>query len=264
MNQNNFLEEMRDFSNYFSSNLVKRLIVYDELPSTNAKGKVLARSGAEEGTVILARIQKKGRGRFERVWASPAGGVYLSIVLRPKQPLRNASLLTLIGALAVSKTIGHFGVSSKIKWPNDVRINEKKVAGILLETETDNKETFYVVLGIGVNLNIDNAQLPKELRNEATSLLWELGTSIDYKEFLQQLFSDLETNYSMFQNGYFDVILDEWKTHSDTIGKKVKILSQTGEIVGIAHDIDENGFLIVTTDNNKRKKIFSGDCIYLK
>lgn len=264
MSQNNFIEEMRDFSNYFSNNLVKRLIVYDELPSTNAKGKKLALNGAEEGTVILARIQKKGRGRFERVWASPAGGVYLSIVLRPKQPIKKASLLTLIGALAVSKTIAHFGVSSNIKWPNDVRINQKKVAGILLETETDRKEMFYVVLGIGVNLNIDNAQLPKELRNEATSLLQELGTFTDYKEFLKKLFSNLEISYSMFQNGDFDEILDEWKTHSDTIGKKVKILSQTGEIVGIAHDIDENGFLIVIDNNNKRKIIFSGDCIYLK
>jgi len=263
MSKNNFIEEMRDFSNSLKTKLVKRLIIYDEVSSTNVEGKKLVKAGAEEGTVILARSQKKGRGRFDRIWVSPVGGLYLSIVLRPKQHPKKASLLPLIGALAVSKTINHFGVTSKIKWPNDVRINEKKVAGILVESETDSKEILSIVLGIGVNLNIENEQLPKELRKTTTSLSQELKTTVDYQAFLKDLLLNFGKYYSLFQNGNFEKILIEWRKHSDTLGRKVKILSPSGVIEGTATDIDENGFLIVTNDNYKRKKIFSGDCIYL-
>jgi BirA family biotin operon repressor/biotin-[acetyl-CoA-carboxylase] ligase len=263
MNENNFVEEMRNFSNSLKTNLVKRLIVYDEVSSTNVEGKKLVKAGAEEGTVILARSQKKGRGRFDRIWVSPIGGLYLSIILRPKQHSEKVSLLPLIGALTVSKTINHFGVTSKIKWPNDVRINEKKVAGILAESETDSKKILSVVFGIGVNLNIENEQLPNELKKTATSLSQELKTTVDYQAFLKDLLLNFGEYYSLFKNGNFEKILIEWRKHSDTLDRKVRILSPSGVVEGTAIDIDENGFLIVSNDNYKRKKIFSGDCIYL-
>ena len=126
MKDTTFIEKTLNFSKNLNIDFVKKIIVFDEIPSTNSEAKKLARKGEEEGTVIITQIQKKGRGRFDRLWESPEGGLYLSIILRPDCSPNKATLLPLIAALAVSKTINSYDFSAKIKWPNDVRVNEKK------------------------------------------------------------------------------------------------------------------------------------------
>ena len=262
MIDNTFIEKTLDFSNNIDIDLVKKIIVFDEISSTNIKAKELARNGEEEGTVVIARIQKEGRGRFDRIWESPEGGVYLSVILRPDVSPDKTSLLPLIAALAVSKTINYFDLSSTIKWPNDVRIHGKKVAGILLESEVDGTQICYVVLGIGVNLNIDIGQFPRKLKNVTTSISQELDTAVDYQRFLEKLLSILDLYYTMFLNRDFDTILREWREQSDTLGRKVRIATSSDEITGEAYDVNQCGFLIVVTDSGEHKKITSGDCIY--
>ena len=244
------------------NSLTKKIILFDELPSTNSKAKELARNGGEEGTVIIAKVQKKGRGRFEREWESPEGGLYLSVILRPEMSPDKATLLPLVASLAVFDAIKSYGLSAKIKWPNDIRVNRKKIAGILLESEAVRNRLEYAVLGVGINLNTDINSFSRELKDDVTSLAQELDIVVDYQQFLEKLLSAIETRYSTFSNGDFNTILGEWKRHSDTIGRKVKIITSTDEIIGKAYDVDQSGFLIIATDSDEHKIITSGDCIY--
>jgi BirA family biotin operon repressor/biotin-[acetyl-CoA-carboxylase] ligase len=143
-------------------------------------------------------------------------------------------------------------------------INGKKVAGILLEVELDDNKIDFVVMGIGINLNTDLNLLPSELRHNSTSIFNELNQTVDYCAFLKHLFLRLDEDYSKFINQDINSILSEWKKHSNTIGKNVRISTSSEEIIGKASDIDESGFLIITTDSGEQKKIKSGDCFYIK
>jgi BirA family biotin operon repressor/biotin-[acetyl-CoA-carboxylase] ligase len=241
---------------------VKNPFVFDELDSTNATAKDLAKKGAQEGTVVLARTQKQGRGRFDRRWESPEGGVYLSLVLRPQVPLEKTSLLSFLAALAVAKTITTYGVQATIKWPNDVRVNGKKIAGILLESEGEGPTSTYVVVGIGINLAIDLKQLSAELQTTSTSLLNEIHQAVDYHKFLQTFFRIFEHSYVVYQEQRFSNIIAEWKTYADTLGKQVKIQTIAETVQGTAVDVDESGFLLLRTIEGELKKILSGDCLY--
>lgn len=261
MNENNFIEQTRDFSKHLYIELVKQFFVFEEIPSTNAKAKDLARAGKVEGTIVLSQIQKKGRGRFDRVWESPEGGLYFSILLRPKCKPEKATLLPLLAALSVCKTITSIcDLNVTIKWPNDVQINGKKVSGILLESEANNKGLDYVVLGIGINLNTDIDLLPEEVN--ATSIANEIGIKLDYYVFLKKVLLNLDKYYTLFNEKKYESILQEWKKHSDTIGRKIRIELSNENIDGTASDVDESGFLIVKTDAGDIKKITSGNCLY--
>ena len=259
-----FVERTLNFSKNLDIDFVKKIIVFDEIPSTNSEAKKLARKGEEEGTVIITQIQKKGRGRFDRLWESPEGGLYLSIILRPDCSPNKATLLPLIASLAVSKTINSYDFSAKIKWPNDVRVNEKKIAGILLESEAHENRLEYVVLGIGINLNTDTNLLSEEIRSISTSLSEEIGTSVDYHSFVKKLLFNFDKYYKVFLDKKYDYIIKEWKNQSDTVGRRVRITTSSEQIIGKACDIDQSGFLIVIRDSGERKKVASGDCTYIE
>ena len=262
MIDNKFTEKTLNFFKTLDIDLVKKFIVFDEVSSTNIKAKELAIYGEYEGTVVIARIQKKGKGRFDRIWESPDGGLYLSIILKPDVFPDKITILPLLAALAVSKTINSYGLSAKIKWPNDVRVKGKKIAGILFESESYGPR--YIVLGIGINLNIKINFLSREIRSISTSMSQEIGTDVNYHSFLKKLLLNLDKYYKLLLDKKYDFILKEWKKHSDTIGNRIKITTTTEKIVGKAYDIDMSGFLIVITDSGEYKKITSGDCVYLE
>ncbi len=265
MKYEKFLERTQDLSKKLDLRIVKKIIVFDEISSTNEKAKKLALEDEDEGTIIISKTQKKGRGRFNRKWESPDGGLYLSIILKPDITPDKTTILPLMTALAVSKAITScYKLQTKIKWPNDVRINGKKVAGILLESEHAGNQLKYVVLGIGINLNNKPDSFPSELKNSTTSLSFELTSKVDYYKFLENLLIILDKYYSMFLNGAFNMILNEWRINSDTLDKKVIIETSSDKIKGKAIDIDQSGFLIVATESGETKKITSGDCIYFK
>ena len=156
MNKIDFIEKTTAFSKTLDIDLVKKLVIFDEINSTNLKAKELAQKNADEGTIVISKIQKKGRGRFDRTWESPEGGLYFSIVLKPDCKPDKTTLLPLVGALSVCKTITSItDLNVKIKWPNDVLINGKKVSGILLESES------------GKNLTGNISILPDETRGSA-------------------------------------------------------------------------------------------------
>lgn len=263
MKESVFVKKTKEFSKKININFVKKLLVFDQLDSTNGAAKEFAQASAEEGTIVIARIQHHGRGRFDRIWQSPEGGVYLSLILRPKKSTEMISLLTFVAVLAVARTIALHGLHTTIKWPNDVQVNGKKIAGILLESEIKGHEVIYVVVGIGINLNIDKKDLSPDIQPRSTSLLHELEVPVDYHKFLKKFFVQFERVYSLFVNHQFERIIDEWKIHTDTLGKTIQVQTSTETLQGIAYDIDPFGFLLLRKQNGEIKKILSGDCLYL-
>jgi len=262
MSDDYYKEKTSNFLNKLDNSFITSFTVYNEISSTNRKARDIADKGGKEGSIVLSKVQKTGRGRFDRSWESPVGGLYLSIILRPTVSPDKSTLLPLVAALAVSKTIDNLGLSSTIKWPNDVRMNGKKVAGILLESDATGDGLNYVVLGMGINLNIELNQLSTDIREGVTSVSHEKKESVDYYMFLENLLSMFHSYYILFSNGRFGQLLDEWKEASDTLSKRVKIVTSAEEIIGQAIDVDRSGFLLLKTDSGDIKKVVSGDCLY--
>ncbi len=161
--------------------LGKQIIFLREVDSTNNLAKELAGYGAVEGTVVIAETQKAGKGRKNREWYSPKGGLYFSVVLRPKCDLREAVKLVFVSGLAVAEVLSKkYGLGVTVKWPNDVLVDWKKVCGVLSEMNVAGKDINYLVIGVGVNANVNvMEEFPESLRSVATSLEVELGKKVD-------------------------------------------------------------------------------------
>jgi BirA family transcriptional regulator, biotin operon repressor / biotin---[acetyl-CoA-carboxylase] ligase len=236
---------------------------FKETESTNTIAREIAGS-VEEGTVVIAESQTGGRGRMGRKWISPEGGIWLSIIIKPKiQPLY-ASRITLLAGVSVAKTIRSYGLLAKIKWPNDVLINGKKVCGILTEIEAEIDLIDYCVVGIGIDANVDTESFPEEARETSTSLKKELGSGINRVEFVQKLLEEFESLYLKFQRDGFSPILEEWRNMSATIGEWVKITTQARTIYGEAIGVDSEGALVLETGEGKLEKIVAGNCEHLR
>ncbi|MDP2767642.1 MAG: biotin--[acetyl-CoA-carboxylase] ligase [Candidatus Methanoperedens sp.] len=241
----------------------KAIHYFKETESTNTIAREIA-SSVEEGTVVIAESQTGGRGRLGRKWLSPEGGIWLSIILKPRiQPLY-APRITLLAGVSVAKTIRSIGLQARIKWPNDVLINEKKVCGILTEIGAEMDMVDYCVVGIGIDANVDTESFPEEFRESSTSLKKELGSAINRVEFVQRLLSEFESLYLKFQNEGFPSILEEWRNMSATIGEWVKITTQTKTIYGEAIGVDNEGALILETSEGQLEKIVAGNCEHLR
>lgn len=256
-------------ANQLESNLNTRVIgkaihSYDVLESTNMQAKKLADSDAEDGTVVIAKIQSVGKGRLNRKWLSPEGGLWLSMILRPKIPPQKATIVTLMAANAVAETLAEYGLEARIKWPNDVLIQEKKVCGILTEAKTKENEIEYLILGIGINANFDLFELPEDIRGSSITIKNELKRNISQEELLQKLLGHMDMYYGALQANDYKKIIETWKEKSDTLGRHVKIATQKESIQGIAQDLDETGALILKTDDGSVLKFFAGDCVYLR
>ena len=233
---------------------------FRQVASTNDIAKELAAKGAREGTVIVTEAQTHGRGRLGREWTSPKGGIYLSIILRPKISPKDTPKLTLTTSVSVARAINRlYDLKAQIKWPNDIQIHGKKVCGILTEATTRGKNTDFVVIGIGVNANIDLTSLPKSLRGSTTSLKKELQRKIEREQFLSALLNELESYYNAFAQEKFDSILKEWRSLCSHLGSHVKITSFDETFEGLAVDVDENGALLVRLKDGTTRRVVSGD-----
>ncbi|MBN1280588.1 MAG: biotin--[acetyl-CoA-carboxylase] ligase [Candidatus Thermoplasmatota archaeon] len=264
MTESAFVKKTKIFSHSLQADVVKNLLAYDEIESTNSTAKQLASAGAEHGTVVLAKTQSQGRGRFDRTWESPEGGVYLSIILRPQVSAEQTSLLAFVAGLAVAHTIRSYGLPAMIKWPNDVRVHHKKIAGMLLESELVNQTVTFLIVGVGINLNIESTAFSNEIQSQSTSVAVELGSPVEFYEFLTRLLLQFDTWYQQFLEKQYDQILSHWKTASDTLGKPVRIQTKGDTLEGIAIGIDKQGFLRLQTKRGETKTIMSGDCLYLR
>lgn len=239
------------------------IYIFDNIDSTNEYAMRLAREGALDGTVVLADSQDKGKGRLGRSWFSPRGvNLYLSVVLRPKTALEHITLITFASAIALVRAINDIAnIEAHIKWPNDVLINNKKAAGILTEANTEANKLNFCVIGMGINVNLNINDLPLDLRDKATSIMAETEKAIDRTALLCSLLKHIEDMYNILTEGYFNRIIEEWKSLAITLGRDVMIQSGNKVIEGIAVDIDSNGALLVTDRNGIIQRVLSGDVI---
>ena len=241
----------------------KEIKYFKETESTNIIAREIADS-VEEGTLVIAESQTAGRGRLGRKWISPEGGIWLSIILKPKMQPQYASRITLLAGVCVAKTIRGFGLPAKIKWPNDVLINGKKVCGILTEIGAEVDLIDYLIVGIGIDANVDTESFPEEIRDSSTSLKKETGKEINRVDFVRKLLEEFELLYLKFQKEGFTKILEEWRNMSATIGEWVKISTQTHTIYGEAIGVDNEGALILETSDGQLEKILAGNCEHLR
>ena len=241
------------------------IISLDETDSTNLRAKDLAAGGAPEGTVIVAGEQTEGRGRKGRSWFSPSGaGVYLSLILRPPLAPSEAPRITLMTGVAATEALVSLpGLDARIKWPNDILVRGRKIAGILTEISTEMDRVDYVVVGLGLNVNIPRQSLAEGLRERATSILIETGKSFSRVRLIQAFLKHFETYYKILQDEGFEPIRKRWKELSDIIGQRVSVemigMVRTGRVV----DIDSDGVLILEDDQGSIQRIASGDVTLL-
>ena len=215
--------------------LGKQIHYRAEIDSTNRLAKQLAIDGEPEGSVILAEQQRTGRGRMGREWSSPAGGIWMSVILRPKLAPYQVQAFTLVAAVAaVEATIHTTGVTPGIKWPNDLLLGKKKVAGILTEVSAEMERVNYLVLGVGLNANISGTLFHGQLLGEATSLFAETGISVERTRWVQSFLETLEHYYFLASQDGFARVFDSWRRYSVTLGQWVTVRIADRAVTGIA------------------------------
>ncbi|WP_018258385.1 biotin--[acetyl-CoA-carboxylase] ligase [Halomicrobium katesii] len=229
---------------------------HDSIDSTNRRARELATDGRSD-VAVLADEQTGGRGRLDRAWASPSGGVWLSLVLRPRVPIAHAPAFTLAAAVAVTRAAREAGVDARIKWPNDVVVgdDERKLAGVLTEVEGEADRVDWVVVGIGSNVNVDPAALPDEA--DATSVQDAVGP-VDRRAFTQRLLEEFDA-----LRRDLDAVVPAWRADATTLGKRVRVETPGGTVEGEAVDVSFPGALVVDT-GEERVTITAGDCEHLR
>jgi len=238
--------------------LEERIYYFSEIGSTMDEARKLARKGAKEGTIVIAEVQADGRGRLNREWLSPKGGIYFTIILRPMISPVYAPRINLMVSIIVAATIRKlFGIKAGLKWPNDVLIEGRKVCGILAEMNAEMDVVNFVNVGIGINANTSIPQFEKT----ATSLKDALGREISRKEFLRVLLREIEGWQPLLMK---EELLQEWRGFSMTLNRDVKVIAPGEVIVGRAIDIDATGALIIKRSDGSLKKAMAGDCIHLR
>ncbi len=239
----------------------RTILHFDAVESTNETAKELLESDVEEGLVVWADRQAAGRGRHGRAWASPLGGLYASFMLRPKEA--HAWLLGLLVGMPVVKALRHFGVFAGLKYPNDAVYQNRKIAGILSEG-VYRHDVYHVVVGIGVNTNVDLDKLPADVQPKATTLKREVSLFVANEEFLDYLLNQVDDLYSRYRNTRIEFLLKDYRGQCTTIGKRVSVTMGKEKLTGKAYDIGTNGALVIIDDQGAKHDFFEGTLEILK
>ncbi|WP_405268310.1 biotin--[acetyl-CoA-carboxylase] ligase [Methanobrevibacter sp.] len=256
----NALEISQDLNTQY---IGKTLYVFKEVSSTNTVAKFLSMNDVEDGSVIISEKQTAARGRSGKGWESPIGGVWLSIVLNPHVDHSKLPLITLATGVAVAKTLEKIGVENpEIKWPNDIMINGKKVCGILTEAVTKFNTIENVIIGVGIDANLDIDQFPEELKAGTTTLEKELGRKGSENLLIKMFLEEFEEISELFDHEGYEAILKEWRKRSYSIGKIVEVREPFNKyydayVVGISKE----GALVVEKIDGTLTKVISGECI---
>lgn len=248
------------------SPLARVVEVHEALGSTQMRARELARAGTPHGTLVIAGVQTGGRGRLGRHWGSPEGGLWMSLVLRPRLDASLASRITQTAAVGVAGALWETGVEASIKWPNDLLSNGKKICGILAESSAENatgpaeeRRLDYVVLGMGMNANLDPADLGVSDRG-VTTIRSELGRDVELLDLLRALLSNLEVELGRIED--FGAVLEEWRNLNCTLGENVRVRRFGETIEGRAIDLAQDGALLLATPRGT-VRVFEGEIEHL-
>jgi len=227
---------------------------FDVLSSTNDKAREFAKEG-KSSLVVVAERQEKGRGRFGREWSSSFGGLYMTILLHVKD-INKSRYLTFIAAISVARAVREIsGLDVKVKWPNDVLVNGKKICGILTETVSGKKSSALV----GIGLNANQKKFPRSIGNKATSLKIQTNKNYGIKKISKLIIMEFNNLYSYYDKRNYGKIIEIWKKYSHTLGKTVKAKTLTGTYTGKAVDVDSDCNLVLRLNDGSVKKIVEGD-----
>jgi BirA family biotin operon repressor/biotin-[acetyl-CoA-carboxylase] ligase len=239
----------------------QKIAYYRETDSTNLKAKEMADQGAPEGTIVISEKQTSGRGRRGRSWFSPAEkGIYASLILRPSLPPNEAPKIVLLTSVAAAEAL--FSLTKlpvTIKWPNDILVKGKKIAGILIDIETEMDMVNYIIVGLGLNVNIPYLSLPEEIRNDATSVLIETGRYAPRQDIIREYLRLCEKYYVWFNEGRFEEILKKWEKYANIIGQRIRVDLAGKTHMGNVSHIDPDGVLVIIDSTGRTHRIFSGD-----
>ena len=244
----------------------KKFHYFAEVASTNAHARALAKQGAAESEIVIAEAQSQGRGRLGRRWQSPPyANLYFSVILRPKLAPADAPQITLMAAVAVVETVGSFiPQTANIKWPNDILVDGKKLAGILTEAALTSERVEYVILGIGVNLNYRVDQMAEEIRARATSIAELTGKLANRESFLGRLIQALDRCYGELEESGFEPMARRWSAHFALLGRRVRVELLDQVVSGRARGIDRDGALVIEDETGARHRVIAGDVIPLE
>jgi len=244
----------------------KKIRYLENTPSTIWVGKQLTTEGDIEklhGMVIVAEEQTGGVGRMGRAWVSPSGGIWVTIVLKPHMPVDHIFMITMAGSIAVARAIRkEFDIGALIKWPNDVFIGNKKVAGLLLELSAEADVVHHALLSIGIDVNVPISNFSPELQDRITSISAEMGHEVDRASLLARILKEFESRFLLVESGEYDTIIREWKSISCTLENRVQIRTLKNSFEGDAVDIDEFGALIIRKENGRLERVIAGDCFH--
>lgn len=239
----------------------KDLRYFREVRSTNETAREIA-ANCENGAVVLAEVQTKGRGRLSRSWHSPPGGIWISLVLKPEIPLAQAYRINMAVSVAIARAMFRlYGIKAGIKWPNDLLVSDRKLCGILMEVSAETDRLEYAVVGIGINANVDGDSFPSDWN--ATSLSREIGCQVSRPKLIQTLLMEIEKAYK--QMGEPDIYLD-WRDRSVTLGRRVRVTFSDGDIEGQAVYLSEDGALGIELagEPGDIRWVVAGDCVHLR
>jgi BirA family biotin operon repressor/biotin-[acetyl-CoA-carboxylase] ligase len=243
---------------------------FETINSTNRAALALAEKGAAEGTTVIAEEQTAGRGRLSRVWFSPPRvNLYASVILRPPVPLAQAPQITLVGAVAAVKAIasvydGPKNAAPWIKWPNDILLGDRKISGALVETSSEGEMLRHVVLGIGINVNLLEKDIPAELAEIATSLAIVCGHSFSRVDLARRLFGEIEACYLRFRQEGFSRLSAEYALASKLWGRSVRVTLPEGSVEGTAEGLEPDGALRLRGSAGETRRIVAGDVQLLR
>ena len=244
----------------------REVYYFDSIKSTQDQALKMASDSKNNGVVIIAQKQTGGKGRDGRKWVSPKGGIWLSVILHPEFDISVATLFPIASSLALANTIEKsLKIKPELKWPNDVNIKGKKIAGILVDASLESNKIENIVLGVGINFDVNPKEIEKNLRNTpnfyGVSSLSKFRKNTTPIQFIQIFLVELEKIFESLNSGQVKKIVRDWTKRSSTIGKNVQIESKEGKIRGKAIKIDDDGALVIAGKKNIR--ILAGDVIHL-
>ncbi len=237
-----------------------RVLCFDVIDSTNSRAKSLATEGMEDGAVLTAEEQTMGKGRIDRAWVSPPGeNLLFSVVLRPRLLPAQVFRLNMVSSVALVEAIEEVTpLTPLIKWPNDIYINNRKLAGMLTEFSGAADGIEYAIVGIGLNVNFDPSIHP-EIGQPATSIRRELEKPVSRLELLRAILKRMDHHYLLLRQGQDAPLRDLWNSRSMVIGKEVTVTSFNQVEHGMALSVDEDGALIIRNEQGDRKRVICGD-----
>lgn len=235
---------------------------FNTISSTQEYAFELAQKGASEGALVVAEEQTGGRGRRGRSYFSPPGGIWFSLLLRPPLPPRLAPVISLAAGVVLAEVVTELGLQSiLLRWPNDVLIGGRKLSGILAEMSAEPDQLHFVIMGMGINANMEREAFPDELRSLATSLKMEMRKRVNRVEVLCKVLEKLEKYYFQLLEKGPSTILAAWKSFPNMLGKPVKVTTLEGNYEGVATGLDDEGALLIMDKTGEERKLFAGDVL---